>query len=115
MSEFRDYLNEQLQDPEFRKEYEALDPEFAIIEAIIDARTSSGLTQKQISERSGIAQGDISRLENGNGNPSVKTLKRLASAMNMTLKIEFTPLADENTGLVVAEHTPRYKKTNTNR
>ena len=103
MSDFRDYLNEQLQNSEFRKEYETLDPEFAIIEAIIDARTSSGLTQKQISERSGIAQGDISRLENGNGNPSIKTLKSLAYAMNMTLKIEFTPLVDSDTELVVAE------------
>ena len=92
-NKFNDFLQEQLQDPEFRKEYEALQPEHAIIQAIIDARKTAGLTQKELSERAGIAQGDISKLENGNANPSVKTLQRLANAMGMTLKIEFHPAA----------------------
>ena len=87
---FDDFLQEQLKDPEFRKEYEALQPEHAIIQAIIDARTTSGLTQKELSERTGIAQGDISKLENGNANPSVRTLQRLAAGMGMKLKIEFS-------------------------
>ena len=91
MSDWDKFLEEQLKDPEFKAEYDALEPEFAIIQAIIDARSNTGLTQKQLSERTGIAQGDISRLENGNANPSLKTLKRLAAAMNMTLKIEFIP------------------------
>lgn len=90
-SKFNDFLQEQLEDPEFREAYEALQPEHAIIQAIIDARRSSGLTQKELSERTGIAQGDISKLENGNGNPSIRTLQRLASAMGMTLKVEFLP------------------------
>lgn len=85
-----DFLQEQLKDPEFRKEYEDLQPEHAIIQAIIDARTTSGLTQKELSERTGIAQGDISKLENGNANPSVRTLQRLAAGMGMKLKIEFS-------------------------
>lgn len=88
---FDDYLKEQLQDPEFKKEYEALQPEHAIIQAIIDARKKSGLSQKELSERTGIAQGDISKLENGNGNPSLRTLQRLASGMGMILKLEFVP------------------------
>ena len=91
MSEFREFLEEQLQDPEFRKEWDALEPEFAIVQALIDARKTVGLTQKQLSERTGIAQSDISKLENGDGNPSLKTLKRLAFAMGMNLKLEFTP------------------------
>ena len=86
---FDKYLEEQLKDPEFKREYDALEPQFAIIQAIIDARREQGLTQKELSERSGIAQGDISKLENGSANPSVKTLMRLASAMGKTLKIEF--------------------------
>lgn len=89
MTDFNDFLNEQLKDPEIKAEYEALEPEFAIIQAMIDARKQKGITQKELSERTGIAQGDISKLENGNGNPSIKTLKRLASAMDMSLKIEF--------------------------
>ena len=86
---FDDFIQEQLNDPEFRKEYEALQPEHAIIQAIIDARNRSGLTQKELSLRTGIAQSDISKLERGNSNPSIRTLQRLASGMGMTLRIEF--------------------------
>lgn len=88
-NKFDDFLLEQLNDPELRKEYEALQPEHAIIQAIIDARKASGLTQKELSEITGIAQGDISKLENGNANPSVRTLQRLAAGMGMKLRIEF--------------------------
>ena len=93
MSSYKDFLAEQLKDPELRAEYEALEPEFSIIQAMIDARKASGLTQKQLSEKTGIAQADISKLENGNANPSLKTLQRLASAMGMKMKIEFVPYA----------------------
>jgi len=96
MSEFREFLDEQLQDPEFRKEWDALEPEFAIVQALIDARKNVGLTQKQLSERTGIAQSDISKLESGGGNPSLRTLKRLAAAMDMTLRLEFTPSVASN-------------------
>lgn len=89
MTNFNDYLAQQLENPDFRGEYEALEPEFAIIQAIIDARKSCGITQKELSQKSGIAQGDISKLENGNANPSLRTLQRLAEAMGKTLKIEF--------------------------
>ncbi len=88
---FDDFLQEQMQDDEFRREYEALQPERAVIQAMIDARRTAGLTQKELSERTGIAQGDISKLENGNANPSVRTLQRLARGMGMTLKVEFLP------------------------
>ena len=89
MTTFNDFLKEQLKDPEIKAEYETLKPEFAIIQAMIDARKLKGITQKELSERTGIAQGDISKLEHGNGNPSLKTLQRLARAMGMYLKIEF--------------------------
>jgi len=96
MDKFEDFIQEQLQDSEFRKEYEALQPERAVIQAMIDARKSSGLTQKELAERTGIAQGDISKLENGNANPSIRTLQRLAAGMGMTLKVEFIPAATGN-------------------
>lgn len=89
---FKDYLNEQMKDPAFRAEYEALAPEYAIIQAMIDARKASGLTQKQLAERTGIAQGDISKFENGSGNPSLRTLQRLAAGMGMRMNITFTPV-----------------------
>lgn len=89
MTNFNELLAEQLKDEEFRKEWEALEPEFAIKQAMINARNEKGLTQKELSQRSGIAQGDISKLENGNANPSLRTLQRLAEAMDKKLKIEF--------------------------
>ena len=89
MTNFNDYLTQQMKDPAFKKAYEQLEPEFAIIQAIIGARKSAGITQKELSQKSGIAQGDISKLENGNANPSIKTLQRLAAALGKTLKIEF--------------------------
>lgn len=91
MITFDDMLNEQLQDPEFRKEYEAIQPEMDVIRAIVDARISQNLTQKELSERSGINQADISKIENGTRNPSLNLLKRLADGMGMTIKIEFVP------------------------
>lgn len=62
-----------------------------IIQELIKARRASGLTQKDLSDRTGIAQADISKLENGNANPSLRTLQRLADGMGMKLKLEFVP------------------------
>ena len=82
---------EQMQDPVFAEEYERIQPEMDVIRAIVEARTSQNLTQKELAERTGIHQADISKLENGTRNPSVNLLKRLAGGMGMTLKIEFVP------------------------
>ena len=90
-TKFDDFLNEQLNDVEIRSEYEALQPEHALIQAIIDARQESGITQKELAKRTGIAQGDISKLERGDVNPSIRTLQRLARGMGKVLKIEFIP------------------------
>ena len=89
MSDFRKYLEKQLQNPDFKAEWDALEPQLSIMQEVIDARKESGLTQQQLAERTGISQADISKLENGNANPSLKTLQRLASAMDKKLKISF--------------------------
>lgn len=85
------FVEEQLKDKEFREEYEGIQPEMDVIRAIVDARISQNLTQKQLAERTGINQADISKLENGTRNPSLNLLKRLAEGMGMVLKIEFVP------------------------
>lgn len=90
---FRATLDERLNDPEFRAEWEALEPERQIMKAIIEGREEQNFTQKQLAEATGITQADISRLENGTGNPSIRTLKRLAAGLGMTLKVEFVPRA----------------------
>ena len=88
---FRETLNEQLRDPEFKAEWDALEPERQIMRAIVEGRDEQALTQKQLSEMTGITQADISRFENGTGNPSLRTLKRLAAGLGMRLKVAFVP------------------------
>ena len=84
-------LKEQMRDESFKKEYEALEPEYEIISSLIDARKACNITQKQLSENTGIAQSDISKIENGSGNPTLKILQRLAEGLGMNLKVEFVP------------------------
>ena len=91
MKTLKDYKTEQMKDTEFVKEYESIQPEMDVIRAIVEARTSQNLTQKELAERTGINQADISKLENGTRNPSVNLLKRLADGMGLVLKIEFVP------------------------
>ena len=91
MKTFEEYKKQQMQDPEFVKEYKAIQPEMDVIRAIVNARTSQNLTQNELAKRTGINQADISKLENGTRNPSVNLLKRLAEGMGMSLKIEFIP------------------------
>lgn len=95
MYTFNEFLEEQLQDPEFRKEWEDNQPEMDIIRAMTDARISQHLTQRELAERTGINQADISKLENGTRNPSLKLLKRLADGMGMELKLVFTPKGEQ--------------------
>ena len=89
---FDDHLQEQLKDPEFKKEWDDIQPEMDAIRAMIDARIEQNLTQKELAARTGIDQADISKLENGTRNPSLKLLKKLASGLGMQLKIEFVPM-----------------------
>lgn len=90
MSSYVEYRDKSLKkDPELKAEYDALAPEYDIIQAMIDARKGLNITQKELSERTGITQADISRIENGTRNPSLNMMKRLAEGMGMVLKLEF--------------------------
>lgn len=85
------FMEEQMKDPEFAEAYDEIQPEMNVIRAIVEARTSQNLTQKELSEKTGIAQTEISKLEKGIRNPSIKLLQRLADGMDMVLNISFTP------------------------
>ena len=92
MGSYIKYRDEALKkDAELRAEYDALEPEYDIIQAMIDVRKKKNITQKQLSERTGITQADISRIENGTRNPSLEMIKRLAKGLGMVLKLEFLP------------------------
>ena len=87
----KEYKTEKLKNPEFAKAYDEMQPEMNVIRAIIDARISQNITQKELADRTGIAQTEISRLENGTRNPSIKLLQRLAEGLDMVLNISFSP------------------------
>ena len=91
MSSYKDYKKQVLKNEEVKAEYDALQPEYDIIQAMIDARNEQHLTQKELSERTGITQADISRIENGTRNPSLSMVKRIAKGLGMQLKLEFVP------------------------
>lgn len=93
MITYKEYKNKCLEDSNFKKEYDDLEPEYDIINTMIKARKEKGLTQKQLSELTGISQADISRIENGTRNPSLEMIKRLATGMGMRLKLEFIPVS----------------------
>ena len=87
----KEYKTEKMKNPEFAKAYNEMEPEMNVIRAIIDARISKNITQKELADRTGIAQTEKSRLENGTRNPSIKLLQRLAEGLDMVLNISFSP------------------------
>lgn len=95
MSSYSQLKQELLKNPEVKAEYEALEPEFNIIQAMIDARREQEMTQEELSRRTGITQADISRIENGTRNPSLEMVKRLAKGLGMRLKLELIPQQKE--------------------
>ncbi len=81
-----------MKDPEYRKEYEALEEEFALIAAVAKARARAGLSQEQLAKRMKTTQSAVARLESGRGQPSTRTLARFAKATGHRLKISFEPV-----------------------
>ena len=71
MSSYKDYKKRALQNPAVKAEYDALQPEYDIIQTMIDARVQQNMTQKELSAKTEITQTDISRIENGTRNPSL--------------------------------------------
>lgn len=89
MSDLNSFFEKQMQNEEFRKEYNALTPKYELIKEIIRERNAQNLTQKQFADRVGIKQSNISRLESGNYNPSMDFLQKIAQALGKELHIEF--------------------------
>lgn len=88
--DFEVWEKEALKDPKLKAEYDKLQPEFAMIQAVIDARIQKGFTQEKLAKEMGTKQSVISRLESGRANPTVAFLKKLAQALNSHLEIKFT-------------------------
>ena len=80
-----------MKDPGFRREYEKLEPEFAIARAIIDARVKRKISQEELARKMGTGQAVISRLEGANASPSLSLIKRLANALGLKVELRLTP------------------------
>ena len=89
MSDFKKYLAQQMEDTAFAAEYEAQRPEYEAIRAVIAARLACNMTQKELAEKTGIRQSNISRIENGSASPTIDTLARIAAGLGKQLKIDF--------------------------
>ncbi len=77
--------------PGYKKAYDALEEEFSIASALIEARGHAGLTQEEVARRMKTTQTVIARLESGRTRPSTRTLQRFAKATGMRLRIKFEP------------------------
>jgi transcriptional regulator with XRE-family HTH domain len=94
MTKLKDLKKMLLKDPAVRKEYDALEEEFALMLEIAKARTRSGLSQAELARRMKTTQSTIARLESGRGLPSTRTLGRFAKATGHRLKISFEPVKE---------------------
>ena len=92
MTKLGDLKKKLLKDPAVRKEYEALEEEFALAAAVAKARMRAGLSQAELARRMMTTQSTVARLERGRGRPSTRTLDRFAKATGHRLKISFEPM-----------------------
>lgn len=89
MSDFRRHLEASLGNPEFKREWDAQSAEREVMARIVEARLAEGMTQTELAEACGMKPANLCRLENGNGNPSVATLARIAAGLGRRLQISF--------------------------
>ena len=81
--DFNEYLKNSLEeDNELRREYDALQTEYELIEKLIKARLEANLTQKELAQKCGMKQSNISRLESGKSNPTIRFLEKLANSLD---------------------------------
>lgn len=86
---WNDYKAKKLENPAFKQAYDELEVEYAIMNEILSTRKELGMSQQELSTKTGITQPDISKLENGKANPAIGTLKKIAAAFGKKLVVQF--------------------------
>ncbi len=94
---WKEHKKKLLKDPEFRKEYKTLEPEYKLASAMIRLRLAKGLTQEQLAKLLNTKQESIARLESGGSLPSLSTVKKVADALDAELEISLKPKPQSNT------------------
>nr|NLB50457.1 helix-turn-helix transcriptional regulator [Clostridiaceae bacterium] len=89
MDDFEKHLNRKLKNPSFAKKWEESEAEHTLVKALIQARIQAEMTQQELSEKSGIDQAVLSRIESGKANPSIRTLQKVANGLGKKLLIDF--------------------------
>ena len=87
MSDFKKHLEEQLENPKFKKEWDNLELRYTIIKQLIKLRNAYNLSQAQLAKKIGTTQAVISRIENGTVSIGIDFLEKIARAFNK--KVEF--------------------------
>ena len=90
-SRVRDQL---MQNPEFRREYDALEDEFSLIRQVIAARTKAGKTQAQVAEAMGVSQPAIAKIEAGKVK-NLDVIRRYARTLGCSVRVELVPTQTE--------------------
>lgn len=85
----RDLINKWMKDKKFREAYDALEPEYALVSALIEARMKANLSQGELAKRMRTTQPMIARMESGRQKPSTATLLKVAKATGTRLQIRF--------------------------
>lgn len=86
---FEEFMANAMKDPEFKIEYDKLQPEYELINKLIEARIKKKMTQKDIANRMGTKQSALARLESGNSNPTIKFIQKLATALGTDITLTF--------------------------
>lgn len=95
MTDINELFDEWKKDPEFIKEYDALEEEFSLASALISARSQADMTQEDVAKKMATSQSYIAKLEGGAVSPTMKALKRYAAATGSRLKIVFEPASPQ--------------------
>lgn len=90
MKALAEFKQEQFKkDFELKRLYDESEPEYVLIRQILDARIKGKLSQADLAAKMGTKQSAVARLESGNANPSLRTLKKVAAATGTRLKLSF--------------------------
>lgn len=89
MDDFDRYLNEQMKNPDFKKEWDENEARHQLMMMVLRARNEEQLTQSELAERTGLRQSNISRIEKGQSMPSIATLAKIAQGLGKRLEIRF--------------------------
>ncbi len=89
MDDFTRYLNKQLKDKDFKKEWDKLELRYQLIQKLIALREENKISQAELAKRIGTTQAVISRIENGNVNIGIDMIQRIAGAFGRTVTVNF--------------------------